>query len=158
VLARRSGASNVKSKGILIVLKKTIALMFSLILLLTATNFRSTYAQAGREAQRAEQARASISQRGTGKDARVEVTLANNTKLKGYIGDAGNDSFTLVDHRTGASQSVAYADVLQVKKPGGGLSTKTWVIIGGAVAAAIIVGIIVKPAVCDGGAQTRFPC
>jgi hypothetical protein len=132
--------------------------MFSWILLLTMTCSQSTYAQAGTEAQRAEQARASISKRGTGKDARVEVTLLNKTKLKGYIGDAGNDSFTLIDRNTGASQTVAYSDVAQVKKPGGGLSTRSWIIIGATVAAVVIVAIIVKPAFCDGGAQTRFPC
>jgi hypothetical protein len=140
------------------VLKKTIAIMFSWILLLTATGFQSTGAQTGIEAQRAERARASVSKRGTGKDARVEVTLLNNTKLKGYVSEAGNDSFTLKDSRTGASQTVAYADVAQVKKSGGGLSTRTWIIIGATVAAVVIVGIVVKPAFCDGGAQTRFPC
>ncbi|HEV7858752.1 MAG TPA: hypothetical protein VGO91_09010 [Pyrinomonadaceae bacterium] len=139
-------------------LKKSIAIMFSLILLLTATGFQSTHAQTGVDAQRAEKARASISKRGTGKDARVEVTLLNNTKLKGYIGEAGNDSFTIIDRKTGASQTVDYKDVSQVKKSGGGLSTKTWIIIGATVAAVVIVGIIVKPAFCDGGAQTRFPC
>jgi hypothetical protein len=139
-------------------LKKSIAVIFSLTLLLTATNFQSTHAQTGVEAQRAEKARASVAKRGTGKDARVEVTLLNNTKLKGYIGDAGNDSFTLVDRKTGASQTVAYADVSQVKKAGGGLSTKTLIILGAVAAGVIITAIIVKPAFCDGGAQTRFPC
>jgi hypothetical protein len=139
-------------------LKKSIAIMFSLVLLLTATNFQSTQAQTGAGAQRAEKARSGIARRGTGKDARVEVTLLNNTKLKGYINDAGNDSFTLVDRKTGASQTVAYADVAQVKKSGGGLSTKTLVILAAVAAGVIITAIIVKPAVCDGGAQDRFPC
>jgi hypothetical protein len=139
-------------------LKKSIAIMFSLVLLLTATNFQSTQAQTGAGAQRAEKARSGIARRGTGKDARVEVTLLNNTKLKGYINDAGNDSFTLVDRKTGVSQTVAYADVAQVKKSGGGLSTKTLVILAAVAAGVIITAIIVKPAVCDGGAQDRFPC
>jgi hypothetical protein len=48
---------------------------------------------------------------------------------------------------------VAYADVKEVKKPGGGLSTRTWVIIGAAAVAAVIVGVtVIKPVVCDGGA------
>jgi sRNA-binding regulator protein Hfq len=139
-------------------LKKSIAIMFSLLLLLTATNFQSTHAQAGAETQRAEKARASVARRGTGKDARVEVTLLNNTKLKGYISEAGNDSFTVIDRKTGASQVVAYTDVSQVKKSGGGLSTKTLIILGAVAAGVIITAIIVKPAFCDGGAQTRFPC
>lgn len=46
-----------------------------------------------------------------------------------------------------------------MKKPGGGLSTRTWVIIGAAAAAAVIVGVtVIKPVLCDGGAQTRGLC
>jgi len=40
----------------------------------------------------------------------------------------------------------------------GGLSTKSWIIIGGAAAGTIITWLIVKPAFCDGGAQTRGIC
>jgi hypothetical protein len=139
-------------------LKKIIAITFSCALVLTAAGFQSTHAQTGMEAQRAEKTRASVAKRGTGKDARVEVTMVNRTRLKGYINDAGNDSFTLVDRKTGASQTLAYADVAEVKKSGGGLSTKTLVILGAVAAGVIITAIIVKPAFCDGGAQTRFPC
>ena len=44
------------------------------------------------------------------------------------------------------------ADVMQVKKSGGGLSTRALVIIGAVAVAAVVIGIIVKPALCDGGA------
>ncbi|MGA9995182.1 MAG: hypothetical protein WBP93_07210 [Pyrinomonadaceae bacterium] len=95
---------------------------------------------------------------GTGKDARVEVKLRDNTKVKGYISEAGQDTFTVMDQKTGVSKTVAYADVSQVKKQGGGLSSRTWIILGAVAAAVVVVGIVVKPAVCDGGAQSRFPC
>jgi len=88
----------------------------------------------------------------------VEIKLNDQSKVKGYISEAGQDTFTAVDLQTGSSQKLAYADVAQVKKLGGGLSTGTWLIIGGAAAAAIVIGVIAKPAVCDGGAQSRFPC
>jgi hypothetical protein len=88
-----------------------------------------------------------------GRDAGVEVRLRDNTRLKGYVGAAGEDSFTVIDPKTNASQTVAYADVTQVKKPGGGLSMRTFAIVGAAVVAAVIVGVtIVKPVACDGGA------
>jgi hypothetical protein len=93
-----------------------------------------------------------------GQKARVEVRLRDTTKVKGYIEDVREDSFTLVDSKTGSQQNLAYADVVKVKKAGSGFSTRSWLILGGAVAGAVATWMIVKPAVCDGGAQTRGPC
>jgi hypothetical protein len=139
--------------------KKTLAIMLAGLLL--ATNFGSQTVQAETldDAQLVVKTRASILRMGTGEKARVEIKLRDETKLKGYISQAGADSFTLTDARTGASSTVAYSDVAQVKRTGGGLSTMTKVLIGGAVAAgAIITWQVVKPALCDGGAQSRGPC
>ncbi len=139
-------------------LKRTFAIMLSGLLLFTAFSFQLVSAQTGMEAQRAGQVQVRVQKLGMGRAARVEVKLRDNTKVKGYVSATSADSFTVTDAKTGATQTLAYADVMQVKKPGGGLSTRSWVIIGAAVTAAVIVGIIVKPALCDGGAQTRFPC
>ncbi len=140
-------------------LRRTFAIMLSGILLSTAFGFQSVRAQTGKDAQLAEKARAGVQKLGVGRDARVEVRLRDNTKLKGSISAAGEDSFTVTDSKTGASQTVAYADVTRVKRPGGGLSTRTWVIIGAAAVAAVIVGVtVIKPVLCDGGAQTRGLC
>lgn len=134
-------------------LSRTFPIMLSGILLSTAFGFQSVRAQTGKDAQLAEKARAGVQKLGLGRDARVEVKLRDNTKLKGSISAAGEDSFTITDSKTGASQTVAYADVAQVKRPGGGLSTRTWVIIGAAAVAAVIVGVtVIKPVLCDGGA------
>jgi len=115
-------------------------------------------AQTVKELQATEKARASVLKLGVGRTSRVEVKLRDQTKVKGYVSDAGQERFTVTDLNNGASQTIAYADVTEVKKPGGGLSTSTWIIIGAAAASAVIVGIALKPAVCDGGAQSRFPC
>jgi hypothetical protein len=88
----------------------------------------------------------------------VEVKLLDGTKLKGYLGAKDQDGFTVTDSKTGANSVVRYAEVADVKKAGGGVSTKTWIIIGSAIAAAAVTWVIVKPALCDGGAQTRGPC
>jgi hypothetical protein len=139
-------------------IRKTFALILSAILLSTAFGLKTIQAQTGKDAQLAGETRAKVQKLGLGRDARVEVKLRDTTKLKGYISEAGQDSFTVTDSKTGAAQSIAYLDVAQVKKPGSGLSTRGWVIIGAAAVAAVIVAIVVKPAVCDGGAQSRFPC
>lgn len=140
-------------------IKRTLAMILSAILLSAAFDFHLVHAQAGGQAQFAETARASIARLGTGKDARVAVKLRDNTKVKGYVSEAGGDSFTIIDAKTGVSRRVAYADVRQVSRQGNGLSTRTKAIIGAAIATGVIVGwLVVKPAVCDGGAQHRGPC
>jgi len=139
--------------------KKTFAIVLSGLLLATGFGFQTVYAETNEETRLAQKARYSILKLGVGEKARVEVKLRDNTRLKGYISQTGADSFTLTDSKTGASSTVAYNDVAQVKKPGNGFSTMTKVLIGGAVAAGVIITWqVVKPALCDGGAQTRGPC
>jgi hypothetical protein len=95
---------------------------------------------------------------GVGERARIEVKLRNNSKLKGYIGEATDGSFTVIDSKNGTNQRIAYGDVEKVKNAGGGFSTRSWIILGAAVAGAVATWIIIKPALCDGGAQDRGPC
>jgi len=119
----------------------------------------TTRAQTVPDAQATEKARATVQKIGLGRDASVEVKLRDQTKVKGYVSAAEDDFFTVTDARTGKSQTVGYAEVVSVKKPGHGFSTATWLIIGGAATAAIVIGItVVKPVVCDGGAQSRGLC
>jgi hypothetical protein len=140
-------------------LRRTFAIMLSGIILSAAFGFQSVQADTGEDARLAQQARITVLKLGVGEQARVEVKMRDNSKLKGYISAAGADSFTVTDRKTGASTVVAYNNVAQVKRSDNGLSTMTKVIIGGAVAAGVIIGWqIVKPALCDGGAQSRGPC
>ncbi len=140
-------------------LRTTTNAVTLLILLATTISPRPTLAQTSQQQlQAVEKARANVLKQGTGRTSRVEIKLRDNSKVAGYISEANADSFIVTDLKTGASQTISYADVVQVKKPGSGFSTRTWLIIGGVAAAVVIVGVAVKPAVCDGGAQTRFPC
>jgi len=127
-------------------------------LLVTALGLSAVRAQTVKDLQATEKARASVLKLGVGRTSRVEVKLRDQSKVKGFVSDAGQDRFTVTDLQTGASQTIAYADVTEVKKPGSGLSSRALIIIGAAAAGAVIVGLALKPAVCDGGAQSRFPC
>lgn len=91
-------------------LKRIFVIMLSGMVLSAAFNFQSVHAQTGKDVQLAEKARAEVQRLGVGQDARVEVRLRDKTKLKGYVSAAGEDSFTVTDSKTGASQTVAYAD------------------------------------------------
>ncbi len=105
-----------------------------------------------------EKVRAKVQTLATSKDSQVEVKFRDQTKLKGYIESVDPVSFNLRDPKDGKSQSIAYSEVESVSKAGDGISTKTWLILGGVAAGAVTTWLIVKPAVCDGGAQTRGIC
>jgi hypothetical protein len=92
------------------------------------------------------------------RDSQVEVRFRDQTKVKGYIESVGPVTFTLRDAKDGTSQSIAYSEVDSVGKARDGISTKTWLILGGVAAGAVTTWLVVKPAVCDGGAQTRGIC
>lgn len=140
-------------------LKRTFVIMLSGMILSAAFGFQTVRAETGADARLVQQTRLSVLKLGVGERARVEVKLRDDTKLKGYVSAAAADSFTVTDAKTGASTVVAYSDVAQLKRSGNGFSTMTKVLIGGAAAAGLIIGWhIVKPALCDGGAQSRGPC
>ena len=102
--------------------------------------------------------RAKVQTLATSKDSQVQVKFRDKTKLKGYIDSVDPVSFTLRESKNGTTQSIAYSEVESVSKASDGVSTKTWLILGGVAAGAVTTFLIVKPAVCDGGAQTRGIC
>lgn len=128
-------------------LKRTFAAILSAILI--SLGLGSADAQTVGAA--GERARAVVSKVGTGEKAKVEVRLPDDTKVKGYVSEAGADSFTVTDSQTGAARTFNYADVAQVRKSGGGLSATTKALIWGGVAVgAAITLYTVRGAFCDG--------
>lgn len=132
--------------------------MLMMGVLSTAVRLETAQGQTSRDAELAAKARAKVARIGVGQNAKVEVKLRDESRIKGYVSEVQQDSFMVVERETGVSRTVAYADAAEVKRSGGGLSTKGWAIIGAAAAGAIVTWIIVKPAICDGGAQTRGIC
>jgi hypothetical protein len=92
------------------------------------------------------------------KGSQVQVKFRDGTKQKGYIDVVEPLTFTLRDPKNGSTQSISYSEVDNISKAGDGVSTKTWIILGGIAAGTVATWLIVKPAVCDGGAQTRGIC
>lgn len=138
--------------------KRVLAIMLMGMLLAMTVGLQQANAQSGQNDPRVTKVRTDVFKLGVGEKARVEVKLRDNSKLKGYILEAKADSFTVVDSENGYRQTIAYADVDKVKKAGSGFSTRSWLILGAAAVGAVATWAIVKPAVCDGGAQTRGPC
>ena len=99
--------------------------------------------KAPEEARFAEQLRENIQKLGTGRDARVEVRLRDKTKLKGYVAEASDAGFTVVDLKTGAATHVTYPQVQKVK--GNNLSTGAKIAIGlSAVVAVLVIWLIME--------------
>lgn len=132
-------------------------LSIALSTILTAISFGFPVTATAQSTTQIEKIRARVHVLAANKDQQVQVKFRDQTKLKGYIGSVDPVAFTLKDSKNGTPQSVAYSEVESITKAGGS-STKTWLIVGGIAAGAVTTWLIVKPAACDGGAQTRGIC
>ena len=133
-------------------------LAITLSAIVTALSFGLPMTASAQSNSETEKIRVKVQTLSTSKDSQVEVKFRDRTKLKGYIDSVEPVSFTLRDAKTGTSQSIAYSEVDSISKAGSGISTKTWLILGGVAAGAVTTWLVVKPAVCDGGAQRRGLC
>src|ERR1044072_6248274 len=104
--------------------RRTFAILLAGLLLLTALGFRGAEAQSLRDREVTEKIRAKVSKTGVGVNARVEVKLRNNSQLRGYIRNAGQDSFSVVESGSCLSKTISYSDTQSVKKVAGGMSGK----------------------------------
>jgi len=121
-------------------IKKCLSVAF-IGLLLFSTNLQSISAQTntGNNTVTTDKIKANVVKRGTGEKARVNVKMLNGTKMKGFISQAGEDSFSLTDPKTKQTSTLAYSDVAQVK--GTGLSTGAKIAIGVGIGAVVVVAI-----------------
>ncbi|HEX8921947.1 MAG TPA: hypothetical protein VF766_10745 [Pyrinomonadaceae bacterium] len=104
-------------------------------LLLSIFCYVPVMASAQTDDAKTQKVKAAIAKLGTGFAARVTVRLKDKTKLKGYVLDAREDYFVLVDDETNASIDVAYSRVEQVK----GKSKLNW----NKITAGIFVGALI---------------
>ena len=90
-----------------------------LLVVLLASMTYPARAFAGQNLQKEDQSTQKVKRRlakfGRGPDARVEITLKDKRKLKGYISEVGDESFLLVSYQTGSSTTVMYPEVKQVQ-------------------------------------------
>jgi len=130
-------------------IRRDFAIMLGAALLLAASGAQKVFAKAGVDS--VEEVRTKVARLGVGEKARAEVRLGDETKLKGYVSRAGEQSFDITEEKTGVRIEIAYADVVQVKKLGGGMSgTKKAIIWGGFAATAAVVLYVTRGAFCDG--------
>jgi hypothetical protein len=103
-----------------LMLKKLVSLTLALVMSgIVGVNPVYASSQDESRARATAKVKQKIRERGVGENARIEVILLDGTKLKGYVSEAGEDSFVVAN--SGAPIRVAYSQVKQVK--GKGLST-----------------------------------
>ena len=115
--------------------------LFTLLLVALAINLtgvRLAYADSKEEKQArfAEKIKVNVLKLGTGEATRVKVKLRDQAKLEGYISDAGAETFTVINRKTGVATTLAYPQVKSVQ--GNNLSTGAKIAIGVGIAATII--------------------
>ncbi len=132
-------------------IKKWLSFTLTTLLLVTA-NFSliSAQTQADKTASSIAKVKAAVLKRRTGDNKRIKVIMLNGSELKGYIRQAGEDSFELTDSKTKQITSIFYRDVKKVR--GNGLS-KTAIISLAAVgaAAAVVLYVVLAPICNEGG-------
>ena len=86
-------------------------------------------------------------------NSKVAVKLRSGTKIKGHIRQVGSDAFTL---RTAPNSDteVRYADVASISRTGLSSGQK-WAIVGGAVGAAVVAGVVFRSK-AKGGLRCLF--
>jgi hypothetical protein len=129
--------------------KKLLSLTL-MVLLLHAVNATTVmaHAQAGQGERRVEKIKADVAKR-VGKKNRVTVKLQDGSKLKGRITQAGEDSFTLTDSKTGQTSTLAYRDVTKVE--GHGLSLGAKIALGVGIAVVVFVIVVAVGIATSGG-------
>ena len=87
----------------------------------------------------AEKIKADVMKRGTNEKKSVRVKMLNGTKLKGYISQIGEDSFTLTDSKTKQPTVIAYRDAAKVEGRGLAGGAKIGIIVAAAAGATLLV-------------------
>ena len=80
------------------------------------------------------------------KKGRVTVELRDGSKLKGNLGQVGEDGFTVTDSKSGQARTLTYTEVASVKGAGG-LSRLAKIGIGLGIAGAVAVAVVAYVAI-----------
>ena len=120
-------------------LKKICSVVLAALILQSVAVPAFAKSDAEKAAKRAEKVRTQLARLGTGRDALVSLELRDKTRLKGYISEAGAESFVVTDS-AGKTTTVAYPQVKMAQ--GNNLSTGAKIAIGVGIGAAIVLIIL----------------
>jgi len=131
----------------------TKVVSFALLLTLLAyTGITPISAQSQNDEKRAEKAakiKKGIQKLGTGEDAKIKVKLWDKTKVKGYVKEAGEEDFTIVEDITGNERTFNYEEIRHVSGKNLPLGVKIAIGVGIGIAAFIILNEIIFHTIID---------
>lgn len=95
-------------------LKKLISL--ALVAAISGSSFVvSAAVPSNNDEKEIEKTRSEIRKLGTGPDAKIELELRDKTKVKGYVSEANDTDFVVVDPNTKTTTTVAYPQVRKAR-------------------------------------------
>ena len=132
-------------------IKKYSSITLICLLLVTA-NFSliTAQTQTDKTASSIAKVKAAVLKRKTGKNKRVQVIMQNESELRGYISQTGEESFELTDSKTKQSRSIFYRDVKKVRGTGLSKTVITSLAVVGTVAA-VVLYVVLAPICNEGG-------
>lgn len=95
--------------------RKPLSVFLVLILLQFTTSWTFPGTRVEKDVQRREQVKAQVGRQGTGEKARIRVKMTDGRTLKGFIEEAGAESFVLRESETWTPQTIAYSDVSKIR-------------------------------------------
>jgi hypothetical protein len=123
-------------------MRKLLSIVLIGLLIFLASGGRALAQSSGKdEAKALEKIKAKIAKLGVGEKARAQIKLHNGQKIKGYVSSAGPNDFAFTERKSGSTTTVAYADVVEVKKPG--LSTGAKIAIGVGIGVGVLAVVVV---------------
>ena len=114
-----------------------VVLGFLLNLAIAPAAFASDGAESS--AEFAKKVKAEIAKLGTGPEAKVNVTLKDGKKIKGYISQLGEDDFTVKNGEKDAGSNIPYTAVKQAKGKRGMGVPKFLIVLGVVLSVTVIV-------------------
>lgn len=118
-------------------MKKYLSIILIGLLVFFASSGQTLAQSSGQaETKALEKIKAKIAKLGVGEKARAQIKLRNGQKIKGYISSNGQDDFAFTERKSGTTTTVAYADIVEVRKPG--LSTGAKIGIAVAIGAGVL--------------------
>jgi len=91
------------------------------------------------KASSAEKIKAAVLKRGTSEKKAVRVKMLNGSKMKGYISQIGDDSFTLTFSKTRQQTIIPYSDVARVEGRGLAGGARVGIIVAAAIGGTLLI-------------------
>lgn len=103
------------------------------------------------EARLAAKVKEKVVEMGTGRQARIDLTLRDGTTLKGYVSGWDETEFVVVDAKSGVATTIMYPQVKTIKRSHGfSTAEKIGIGVAGGMGALLLVGTYCNHHGCKG--------